>query len=111
METHFEKLEEAHSLLARERVLEDLKRLSRDTEDLLKALAGDASEKGKQLKARLAAALERSKATTAEIQKRVVSSAKLAAKGTDTVIREHPYPSLGAAFGLGLLLGVLIARR
>ena len=111
METHFEKLEEAHTLLARERVLEDLKTLSRDAEDLLKSLAGDASEKGKQLKARLAAALERSKATTVEIQKRVVQSARLAAKGTDTVIREHPYPSLGVALGLGVLVGVLIARK
>jgi ElaB/YqjD/DUF883 family membrane-anchored ribosome-binding protein len=34
-----------------------------------------------------------------------------AAKATDRVIREHPYESIGAAFGVGLLLGLLVTRR
>jgi ElaB/YqjD/DUF883 family membrane-anchored ribosome-binding protein len=33
------------------------------------------------------------------------------ARATDRTIREHPYESLGVAFGLGLLIGVLINRR
>jgi ElaB/YqjD/DUF883 family membrane-anchored ribosome-binding protein len=27
------------------------------------------------------------------------------------VIRDHPYESIGVAFGLGLLIGVLVARK
>jgi ElaB/YqjD/DUF883 family membrane-anchored ribosome-binding protein len=34
-----------------------------------------------------------------------------AAKATDRTIREHPYESIGIAFGLGLLVGVLVARK
>ena len=33
------------------------------------------------------------------------------AKATDRTIREHPYESIGIAFGLGLLVGVLVARK
>ncbi len=33
------------------------------------------------------------------------------AKAADKVIHDHPYPAIGVAFGLGLLFGVLAARR
>ncbi|PYJ02507.1 MAG: hypothetical protein DME25_15845 [Verrucomicrobia bacterium] len=33
------------------------------------------------------------------------------AKAADKVIREHPYYTIGLAFGLGLVIGVLARRR
>jgi ElaB/YqjD/DUF883 family membrane-anchored ribosome-binding protein len=33
------------------------------------------------------------------------------AKATDQKIRENPYQTIGIAFGVGLLIGVLINRR
>lgn len=33
------------------------------------------------------------------------------AKAADKLVREYPYPTLGLAFGLGLLIGVLAARQ
>jgi ElaB/YqjD/DUF883 family membrane-anchored ribosome-binding protein len=33
------------------------------------------------------------------------------AKAADRVIRSHPYQTIGVAFGLGLLIGVLAIRR
>jgi ElaB/YqjD/DUF883 family membrane-anchored ribosome-binding protein len=33
------------------------------------------------------------------------------AKAADKVIREHPYQTIGLAFALGLLIGVLARRR
>jgi ElaB/YqjD/DUF883 family membrane-anchored ribosome-binding protein len=111
METHFENLGQAHSVIARERVLRDLKTLARDAEALLKTTAGDLSEKAKGARARLAGALERAKTACAELQEQTIVSAKAAAKGADTVIRDHPYESIGIAFGIGLLVGVLITRK
>lgn len=32
-------------------------------------------------------------------------------RATDETIREHPYQSVGAALGLGALIGYLLARR
>ena len=33
------------------------------------------------------------------------------AKQADRVIRDHPYQTIGIAFGLGLLIGVLARRK
>jgi ElaB/YqjD/DUF883 family membrane-anchored ribosome-binding protein len=45
------------------------------------------------------------------LQSQTVATAKAAAKKADVVIRDHPYESIGVAFGVGLLIGVLVARR
>jgi ElaB/YqjD/DUF883 family membrane-anchored ribosome-binding protein len=55
----------------------------------------------------LAAALEVAKETRRRLEERAVASAK----ATDKLVREYPYQSLGAAFGIGLLIGVLVNRR
>lgn len=90
-----------------EKLLEDLKTVVRDGEELLKAGARDLTERGQAARERLAAALEIAKDTRRRLQERAVSSAQVA----DKVVREHPYQSIGVAFGIGLLIGVLVNRR
>jgi ElaB/YqjD/DUF883 family membrane-anchored ribosome-binding protein len=111
METNFEAIERAHSAIARGRVLNDLQILARDTEDLLKATAGDLSEKVRETRARVRSAVDRAKATCVHLQEQTVATAKAAAREADVVIRKHPYESIGVAFALGLLIGVLVRRR
>lgn len=111
METHFANLEGAHSSMARERVLADLRALAHDSEALLKATAGDVSDKAKEARGRLTAALERARTTADELQEQTFANAKAAAEKADVIIRDHPYESLGAAFGIGLLLGILVGRK
>jgi len=111
METNYEAIEESHGAIARERVKADLETLTRDAEDLLKATAGDVSEKAKAARSRVAAALERAKTTCVHLQEQTMATAKVAAKKADTVIREHPYETIGVAFGVGVLLGVVLTRR
>lgn len=90
-----------------EKIVTDLKVLSRDAEAMLHATAGQAGEKMAELRSKLAAALDTAKATCHRIEEKAVAGAKVA----DKAIREHPYESIGAAFGLGLLIGVLVGRR
>jgi ElaB/YqjD/DUF883 family membrane-anchored ribosome-binding protein len=111
METNFESFLKTPSAAARQRVMDDLRVLAHDAEDLLKATAGDVSEKTKETRARLTAALERAKATASHVQDEALAAAKATAQKTDRVIREHPYESIGIAFGVGLLIGVLVSRR
>lgn len=110
METYFGEIEQARSHIARERALTDLQTLTRDTEDLLNATAHDESDKARAARSRITAALERAKSSISELQEQAVVTAKVAAKRTELVIREHPYESIGVAFGVGLLLGVLATR-
>lgn len=93
--------------VAAEKIIADLKNLVRDGEDLLKASAGDLSEKGREAREKLAEALEAAKGCCGKLEERANAGAKVA----DRAIREHPYESLGVAFGLGLIIGVLITRR
>ncbi len=111
METNDEAIEKTHGAQARARVMADLQTLSRDAEDLMKATAGDVSDKAREARGRVAAALEKAKATCANWQEQTMATAKAAAKQADTVIRDHPYESIGIAFGVGLLIGVLVTRR
>lgn len=90
-----------------ERLLRDLQNVVSDGEELLRAGVQDLSEKGVAARERLAAALEVAKETRRRLEERAVASAK----ATDKLVREYPYQSLGAAFGIGLLIGVLVNRR
>jgi len=90
-----------------ERLLQDLKAVVRDGEALLKAGARDLGERGVAARERLAAALEVAKDTQHRLQERALHGAK----ATDRMIREHPYQSVGVAFGIGMLLGILASRR
>ena len=85
----------------------DLKTVVRDAEELMKATAGQTGEKVSEARSRLTAALESAKETCQRLEEKAVA----AAKATDQVIREHPYESIGLAFGLGLLIGVLVSRK
>ena len=90
-----------------EKILADLKLLSLDAEALLQGTAGQAGEKAGELRDRLAAALDAAKASCERAEGKVAAGAGIA----DKTIREHPYESLAVAFGVGLVVGVLVGRR
>lgn len=90
-----------------DRLVTDLKAVAHDAEDLLHASAGEISEKAHEARARLGLALERAKEACERLEEKAVASAK----ATDKVIRDHPYQSIGIAFGIGALIGVLVARK
>ena len=90
-----------------EKLASDLKSLAHDADELMKATAGQTGEKVSEMRTRLARALESAKATCQRLEEKTVA----AAKATDHAIREHPYESIGIAFGLGLLVGVLVTRK
>jgi ElaB/YqjD/DUF883 family membrane-anchored ribosome-binding protein len=81
--------------------------LAEDAQELLAATAHVAEAKVVEARKRLAAALERGKEAWSQVQDAAVEKAKAA----DEVIRDHPYESIGIAFGVGALIGLLIGRR
>jgi ElaB/YqjD/DUF883 family membrane-anchored ribosome-binding protein len=88
-------------------VRESLANLVEDAQALLAATTNVAEAKVVEARKRLAGALERGKETWGEIQ----DSAAAQAKAADELIRKHPYESIGVAFGVGALVGLLIGRR
>ena len=90
-----------------DRLVADLKAVTQDAEELLKTVAGERGNGTHELRMRLSSAIEAAKATYHRVEEKAIAGAK----ATDKVIRQHPYESLGVAFGVGLLVGVLVTRK
>lgn len=90
-----------------DKLLRDLQAVIRDGEELLRAGARDLTERGAAARERLTGALEVAKDT----QRRLQSAASEAAKTADRLVRDNPYHSVGIAFGLGILMGLVANRR
>src|SRR5512136_1394885 len=100
-------MDKALNEVSKEKIKNDLKVLVHDAEDLMRVTASDLGEKAREARAKLSATLESAKATCKRLEEKTIATAK----ATDRVIREHPYQSIGIAFGLGLLIGVLVNRK
>lgn len=99
--------ESSHNEVTMRKLVQDFKVVVQDAESLAKATAGDLGEKAREARNRLAASLESAKVSFHKLEEKAIAGAK----ATDKVIREHPYESLGVAFGVGLLVGVLVGRK
>jgi len=86
---------------------DDMSTLAEDAQALMAATADVAGEKVREARNRLAGALERTKEIASRVREKAVESAKAA----DEAVHEHPYQAIGIAFGVGALLGYLIARQ
>jgi ElaB/YqjD/DUF883 family membrane-anchored ribosome-binding protein len=89
------------------KLVSDFKVVVHDAEAMLKATAGELGDKARDARARLATSLESAKVGLHRMEEKAMASAK----ATDRIIREHPYESMGVAFGVGLLIGVLVSRK
>lgn len=107
MEEHYHNMTPSAPGPTREKLAEDLRELIHDAEQLLKSGANEAGEKAAELRAKLQESLTKAKETCRRLEDRAIAGAKAA----DRVIRDHPYETIGLAFGLGVLLGVLINRK
>jgi len=89
---------------ASDKIARDLHDLVEDGEDLLKS---GASRLNEQAQEKLTQVLDAAKATGSKLKERALQGAR----STDETIREFPYQSIGVAFGIGVLIGVLVHRR
>jgi len=88
----------------------DLGTLAEDARALMTATADVAGEKVSEARKRLATALDSTLDSGKKIFGRVKEKAVEGAKATDEVVHEHPYEAIGIAFGVGALIGYLVAR-
>ena len=85
----------------------DMGTLAKDARALMAATADVAGEQVSEARKRLAAALDSGRKIVGRVKEKAVEGAK----ATDEAVHEHPYEAIGIAFGVGALIGYLVARR
>jgi len=90
-----------------EKLVEDIKTVVRDAEELLRATGNDLNEKTQEARRRLSETLDSARLSCQSAEARL----REGFRETDQLIREHPYESLGIGFGIGLLLGLLAGKK
>jgi ElaB/YqjD/DUF883 family membrane-anchored ribosome-binding protein len=87
-------------------ITNDVGTLAEDARALVAATADMAGEKVGEARKRVAAALDSGKDLYGSVRDKAVEKAR----AVDETVREHPYQTIGIAFGVGMLLGVLASR-
>ena len=96
---------------AKERLMDDLKAVVHDAEELLKATAGQTGEKTSAVRARAEDNLREVRRKLSEMEDDLVERARTAAKATDDLVHERPWQSIAVVGGVAFLLGLLAGRR
>jgi ElaB/YqjD/DUF883 family membrane-anchored ribosome-binding protein len=94
-----------------DKLMQDLKVVVNDAEALLKATAGSASEGASELRSKVQASLTQAAQNLRHMEEAALEKAKAAGHAADDYVHEHPWKSIGAAAGVGLIIGLLIGRR
>ncbi|MEK7811787.1 MAG: DUF883 family protein, partial [Pseudomonadota bacterium] len=94
----------------KEKLMQDLRVVVGDAEELLRATAGQAGEKVSAARERIQENLVAAKVRLIAAEEAVVARTKQAAKATDQYVHENPWKAVGIAAGVGLVVGVLISR-
>ena len=96
--------------VSKEKLMQDLRVVVADAEELLRATAGQAGEKVSAARERIQENLAAAKERLAAAQDAVVARTKEAAKVTDEYVHDNPWKAVGVAAGAGLIIGMLISR-
>ncbi|HUX30200.1 MAG TPA: DUF883 family protein [Thiobacillus sp.] len=97
--------------ITKEQLITDFKVVVADAEALLKATASQGGEKMAEIRAKAEESLRVVKHRMDEAQAALLVKTKAAAKATDVYVHENPWRAIGAAAGVGLVIGLLIGRR
>jgi ElaB/YqjD/DUF883 family membrane-anchored ribosome-binding protein len=94
-----------------DKLMEDLRLVVTDAEDLLRATAGQAGEKVAAARARTAESIDAAKARIAQAGYAAAAQSREAAKAADDYVRDNPWTAVGIAAALGVVVGMLIGKK
>lgn len=102
---------ESNMEVSKEKLMEDLRLVVSDAEELLRATANQAGEGAAAVRARIQENLQTVKENLVDAETAVIERTRQAAKVADQYVHDNPWKAIGIAAGVGALVGMLIARR
>ncbi len=94
-----------------DKLMEDLRLVVTDAEELLRATAGQAGEKVAAARARAAESIDAAKARIAQAGYAAAAQTRVAARAADDYVHDNPWTAVGVAAAVGIVIGVLIAKK
>ncbi len=95
----------------KEKLVNDFKNVLGDIDILLKETAGQLGGQAGVLREKIQDSSRRVRGQIEDLEASVADRSREAARVTDDFVRDHPWEAIGAGFGIGLLVGILINRR
>jgi ElaB/YqjD/DUF883 family membrane-anchored ribosome-binding protein len=97
--------------IPKDKLMEDLRLVVSDAEELLRATASQAGEGAAAARARIQKSLQNVKEQLIDAEDAVIQRTREAAKATDEYVHENPWKAIGISACVGAIVGMLIARR
>ena len=95
----------------KDKLMADLRVVIADAEDLLRLGAEQTGVAATEWRGRVEARLAQAKVSLVALQETAVEKVKAAGHAADDLVRDSPWMAVGAAAGIGLVIGLLIGRR
>jgi ElaB/YqjD/DUF883 family membrane-anchored ribosome-binding protein len=95
----------------KEKLMDDLRLVVSDAEDLLRATANQAGEGVTAARARIQENLQVVKGRMVSAEEDLVERTREAAKEADQYVHDNPWQAIGISACVGAIVGMLIARR
>lgn len=96
---------------SKDKLMEDLRLVVEDAEELLRATANQAGEGAAAARARIQESLQVVKGRLVLAQDTVIERSRQAAKDADQYVHDNPWQAIGISACVGAIVGMLIARR
>jgi ElaB/YqjD/DUF883 family membrane-anchored ribosome-binding protein len=94
-----------------DRLVDDLRRVVHDAEELLLATAGQAGERVAHARAKAEESLRSAREQLAAMATGASARVRRSAACADTFVHDNPWVTVGAGAAIGLLLGLLVGHR
>lgn len=95
----------------RDKLINDLRTVITDAEELIKLSASEAGESAAELRASVRERLLKAHHALGDLQDSAMAKARAAGSAADDYVHDKPWQSVGIAAGVGLVVGLLIGRR
>ncbi len=102
---------QAASAIARDRLMNELNNVIGEAEKWLKDAKSQATEPDPQVKARFEDALRTARTDLLKLEDSVLARTRMAAQSAQAYVKDHPWKTVGLGAAVGIIVGMLIARK
>lgn len=102
---------QAHGAEARERLMNDLKSVIGDVEHWLRDAQDDASDGVGDVKAQFEETLRTARTDLLKLEDSLIARTRIAAQQANVYVQDNPWKAVGLGAAIGVIAGMLIARK